>query len=79
MTPSHEYFMRSCVDNSRVIDIVAVAKKLDVDINELPVVASVQEPMAEKAVSIATMAVTMGIPTHCRNNTSNLGRSSNYC
>lgn len=55
----------SCVDNSRAVDIaVAVAKKLDVDLDKLPVVASAPEPVTEKAVAIGTWAVALGIPTH---------------
>ncbi len=55
----------SCVDNSRAVDIaVAVAKKLGVDMDKLPVVASAPEYKAEKAVSIGTYAVALGLPTH---------------
>jgi anaerobic carbon-monoxide dehydrogenase catalytic subunit len=55
----------SCVDNSRAVDIaVAVANRLGVDIDKLPVVASAPEAMHEKAVSIGTWAVAAGLPTH---------------
>lgn len=55
----------SCVDNSRAVDIaVAVANKLGVDVDNLPVVASAPEAMHEKAVSIGTWAVAAGLPTH---------------
>jgi carbon-monoxide dehydrogenase catalytic subunit len=55
----------SCVDNSRAVDIaVAVAGKLGVDMDKLPVVASAPEPVTEKAVAIGTWAVALGIPTH---------------
>lgn len=55
----------SCVDNSRAAAIaVAVANKLGVDIDKLPVVASAPEAMHEKAVSIGTWAVAAGLPTH---------------
>ncbi len=55
----------SCVDNSRAVQLaVALANKLGVDIDKLPVVASAPEPTAEKAISIGTWAVTGGLPTH---------------
>lgn len=57
--------MGACVDNTRAADVaVAVANKLGVDINKLPVVASAPEETTEKAVSIGTWAVALGIPTH---------------
>lgn len=57
--------MGSCVDNSRAVDIaVAVANKLDVDLDKLPVVASAPEAMTEKAISIGTWAISGGLPTH---------------
>jgi carbon-monoxide dehydrogenase catalytic subunit len=57
--------MGSCVDNSRAADVaVAVANKLDTDIDKLPVVASAPEPVSEKAVAIGTWAVAAGLPTH---------------
>ncbi|NOZ68236.1 MAG: anaerobic carbon-monoxide dehydrogenase catalytic subunit [Deferribacteres bacterium] len=57
--------MGSCVDNSRAADIaVAIADKLGVDLNMLPVVASAPEPVTEKAVAIGTWAVAAGLPTH---------------
>jgi len=57
--------MGSCVDNSRAADVaVAVANKLGVDLNMLPVVASAPEPVTEKAVAIGTWAVAAGLPTH---------------
>ncbi|MCL5290073.1 MAG: carbon monoxide dehydrogenase, partial [Firmicutes bacterium] len=55
----------SCVDNSRAVDIaVAVANKLGVDLEKLPVVASAPEYKTEKAVSIGTYAMACGLPTH---------------
>ena len=55
----------SCVDNSRAVALaVAVAERLGVDTDQLPVVASAAEAVAEKAVSIGTYAVTLGLPTH---------------
>lgn len=55
----------SCVDNSRAVDItVAVANKLGADLDRLPVAASAPEYKTEKAVSIGTYAVALGLPTH---------------
>ncbi len=57
--------MGSCVDNSRAVDVaVAVANKLGVDVDKLPVVASAPEATTEKAISIGTWAVAAGLPTH---------------
>ncbi len=57
--------MGSCVDNSRIGDLVtAIANYLKVDSALLPVAASAPEPQHEKALSIGTWAVTMGLTTH---------------
>jgi carbon-monoxide dehydrogenase catalytic subunit len=57
--------MGSCVDNTRAADVaVAVANKLGVDLDKLPVVASAPEPTTEKAIAIGTWAVAAGLPTH---------------
>jgi len=57
--------MGSCVDNSRAVEVaVAVANKLGVDLDALPLVASAPEAMSEKAVAIGTWSVALGIPTH---------------
>lgn len=57
--------MGSCVDNSRAADLaVAVANKLGVDLDKLPVVASAPEATTEKAIAIGTWAVAAGLPTH---------------
>lgn len=57
--------MGSCVDNSRPADVaVALANKLGVDIDKLPVVASAAEAVTEKAVAIGTWAIAAGLPTH---------------
>jgi carbon-monoxide dehydrogenase catalytic subunit len=57
--------MGSCVDNVRASDVaVAVANKLEVDLDKLPVVASAPEPTTEKAIAIGTWAVAAGLPTH---------------
>ncbi|MDI3257109.1 MAG: anaerobic carbon-monoxide dehydrogenase catalytic subunit [Kyrpidia sp.] len=57
--------MGSCVDNSRAVALtVAIADRLGVDIDKLPVVASAAEAVSEKAVAIGSYAVAVGIPTH---------------
>lgn len=57
--------MGSCVDNCRAIAVAtAIANKLGVDLSQLPVVASAPEAMSEKAVAIASWAVSLGFPTH---------------
>ena len=57
--------MGSCVDNSRPVDVaVAIANKLGVDVDKLPVVASAPEAATEKAIAIGTWAVAAGLPTH---------------
>jgi len=57
--------MGSCVDNTRAVTVaVAVANKLGVDLDKLPVVASAPEMMSEKALAIGTWAVSLGITTH---------------
>jgi len=57
--------MGSCVDNSRAVEVaVALANKLGVDLDSLPLVASAPEAMSEKAVAIGTWSVALGIPTH---------------
>ncbi|KJR49527.1 Carbon monoxide dehydrogenase CooS subunit [Desulfosporosinus sp. I2] len=57
--------MGSCVDNSRIGDLVtAIAHYLQVDSALLPVAASAPELQHEKALSIGTWAVTMGLTTH---------------
>lgn len=57
--------MGSCVDNSRIGDLLyALAAYLDVSVSALPVAASAPEPMHEKAISIGTWAVALGLLTH---------------
>ena len=59
------WHMGSCVDNSRIEDVLnAVAGKLGVKISQLPVAASAPEFITEKAVSIGTWAVNLGVFTH---------------
>jgi carbon-monoxide dehydrogenase catalytic subunit len=58
--------MGSCVDNSRIGDLLgALAGYLGVSIADLPVAASAPELPHEKAVSIGTWAVALGVLTHC--------------
>jgi carbon-monoxide dehydrogenase catalytic subunit len=59
------WHMGSCVDNSRAARLAfAIANKLGVDVDQLPVVASAPEAMSEKAISIGTWAVALGFTTH---------------
>ncbi|WP_099188606.1 anaerobic carbon-monoxide dehydrogenase catalytic subunit [Tepidibacter mesophilus] len=56
--------MGSCVDISRILELVGeVAKFLNVDISQLPVVGAAPEWMSEKAVAIGTYVVSSGIDT----------------
>jgi carbon-monoxide dehydrogenase catalytic subunit len=57
--------MGSCVDNSRIADLLtALAGYLKVSIKDLPVAASAPEHQHEKALSIGTWAVSLGVLTH---------------
>jgi len=57
--------MGSCVDISRILDIVSrVAVERGVDISDLPVVGVAPEWMSEKAVAIASYCVGSGINTY---------------
>lgn len=57
--------MGSCVDNSRIGDLLgALAAYLDVSIKDLPVAASAPEHQHEKALAIGTWAVALGVLTH---------------
>lgn len=57
--------MGSCVDNSRIADLLtALASYLKVSIKDLPVAASAPEHQHEKALSIGTWAVALGLLTH---------------
>lgn len=59
------FHMGSCVDNVRAFDLcVAMAEELGVDIPKVPFAASAPEDMHEKAVSIGTWCVAMGLPVH---------------
>lgn len=55
----------SCVDNTRAADLmVAMAEQLGVDTPKVPFVASAPEAMHEKAVSIGSWCVALGMPVH---------------
>ncbi len=57
--------MGSCVDNSRIETVVnAISNYLKLPIPKLPIVASAPEYMTEKAVSIGTWALALGIGVH---------------
>ncbi|MCC0627866.1 MULTISPECIES: anaerobic carbon-monoxide dehydrogenase catalytic subunit [unclassified Clostridioides] len=57
--------MGSCVDISRILDLVgAAAKYLDMDMCDLPVVGVAPEWMSEKAVAIGCYVVASGIDTY---------------
>lgn len=57
--------MGSCVDISRIVDIVSeCAKYLDVDMCDIPAVGIAPEWMSEKAVAIGTYVVASGIDTY---------------
>lgn len=57
--------MGSCVDNSRIGDVLyALADYLKVPVSALPVAACAAELQHEKALSIGTWAVALGVFTH---------------
>lgn len=59
------WHMGSCVDNSRIADLVAaLATKLDLKISELPVAGSAPEFVQEKAISIGTWLLALGLTVH---------------
>lgn len=59
------FHMGSCVDNSRIQSLWhAMADDLKISVPQLPFVGSAPEAMSEKAVSIGTWFISMGIPTH---------------
>lgn len=59
------FHMGSCVDNSRIANLwTAMAQELDITVPQLPFVASAPEAMSEKAISIGSWVISMGIPTH---------------
>ncbi len=59
------FHMGSCVDNTRSMNLAtAIANDLGVDVPKIPFAASAPEAMSEKAISIGSWCVTMGLPTH---------------
>lgn len=59
------FHMGSCVDNSRLQSFwTEMARDLNVSVPQLPFVGTAPEAMSEKAMSIGSWFVTMGIPTH---------------
>jgi len=57
--------MGSCVDNTRAMDLCTdMANDLGVDVPKVPFAASAPEAMHEKAVSIGSWCVAMGLPVH---------------
>lgn len=59
------FHMGSCVDNSRVARLWSeMAKNMHIPVPQLPFVASAPEAMSEKAISIGSWVITMGIPCH---------------
>ncbi len=59
------WHMGSCVDNSRIADLIsALSEKLGVHPSKLPVAGSAPEFITEKAVSIGTYFLALGIPVH---------------
>ena len=57
--------MGSCVDNSRIYDLLAaLAGRLGVEISRLPVAGSAPEFITEKAVSIGSFFLAAGILVH---------------
>ncbi len=59
------WHMGSCVDNTRIVDLLAaLAAKLDVKISQLPVAGSAPELVQEKAISIGTWFLAMGLMVH---------------
>ncbi|MDO9535016.1 MAG: anaerobic carbon-monoxide dehydrogenase catalytic subunit [Bacillota bacterium] len=59
------FHMGSCVDNTRAYDLVtALAQEWQMDTPKVPFVASAPEAMSEKAVSIGSWVVTLGMPVH---------------
>ncbi|MFQ5826707.1 MAG: carbon monoxide dehydrogenase, partial [Dehalococcoidia bacterium] len=59
------WHMGSCLDNSRIADLLAaLAAKLDVKISQLPVAGSAPELVQEKAISIGTWFLALGLTVH---------------
>lgn len=59
------WHMGSCVDNSRIVTLLAaLADTLDVKISQLPVAGSAPELVAEKAISIGAWFLALGMTVH---------------
>ena len=59
------WHMGSCVDNSRVDDLlVALANRIGVGVRDLPVAGSSPEPQSPKALSIGTFFIAQGVDVH---------------
>ena len=59
------WHMGSCVDNTRAANLAtAMAERFGTDVHQIPFVASAPEANHEKAVSIGTWAVALGLPVH---------------
>ena len=59
------WHMGSCVDNSRAMNLATeIARHFHVDVDSIPFVVSAPEANHEKAVSIGTWAVALGLPVH---------------
>jgi len=59
------WHMGSCVDNSRIAALLgALAGRLDVKISQLPVAGSAPELVQEKAISIGTWLLALGLMVH---------------
>ncbi len=59
------FHMGSCVDNTRAYDLMtALARQWKVDTPKVPYAASAPEAMSEKAVSIGSWCVALGMPVH---------------
>lgn len=59
------WHMGSCVDNSRIATLLgALANRLDVKISQLPVAGSAPELVQEKAISIGTWLLALGLFVH---------------
>jgi len=59
------WHMGACVDNSRIASLVgALAERLGVKISQLPVAGSAPELVQEKAISIGTWLLALGLLVH---------------
>ncbi|MHB1018595.1 MAG: anaerobic carbon-monoxide dehydrogenase catalytic subunit [Coriobacteriia bacterium] len=59
------WHMGSCVDNSRIVNLLAaLAGALDVKLSQLPVAGSAPELVQEKAVSIGSWLLALGLTVH---------------